>query len=142
MSNDPIECLTRAQTVLLQGAEALTKYKVQRALGQPTDLDPSTIDVSAHDDLWKALVPIIQSASMREKIDAKTSQDIVKLLANGKVSVSEARELMTILKLGAEVEAIEKGGMTALDTAPGVTIILPSVEPKPKLIGGIHTGTE
>ena len=128
--------------VLLENAGPIIKHKMALATGKSSDLDMALVDQATQDEIWKTLVPMLQTTGAREKIDAKTSQDIVKLLANGKVSISDARELMLIMKLGAETEAIEKGGMTALDSAPGVTIVLPSVEVKPKLVGGIHTGKE
>jgi len=131
--------ITAAQQVLLAGAEQITLYKMQRALGLPTDLDASCIDMAEMDKIWAILTPILKDTSSREKIDATSKKDITKALAAGKIGIDDALKLMQTLKVSAETEAIKKGkSVDALGTsAPGVNIAVTVSEDKKGLIHGI-----
>ena len=94
--------------VLLSGAKSLVEHKVRRALGLPSLLDRSYVDPKEYNDVWEALVPMMQSLTIREKINAENSKQILSLLSKGKINITEAKELMNILKVKSEIEELPK----------------------------------
>ncbi len=76
--------------------------------------------------IWPTLEKIILSVEDTYKLDAKNQADVIRLVGEGKMSVEDGVKFMALLKLGAEVTAIEKGG--AIEghglQAPGVTVVL------------------
>jgi len=58
--------------------------------------------------VWDVLSQIILQADDLRKIHATTHTDILKLLRRGKVTISEAKELMEIMKSVFEMEELPK----------------------------------
>ena len=60
----------------------------------------------AIDTLWPTIHTVAIKAQDREAIEAKTSQDIVGLLSKGKVSITEAKDLMSMLRDKSDIDDI------------------------------------
>lgn len=93
---------------VLDAAEPVIKHKIAQATGQESELNLAYVDPAAVDDVWKLLGPIIQAANDVQVINAKNTADILKLLGSGKLSISEASQLMMILKTQTEIEEVKE----------------------------------
>lgn len=60
----------------------------------------------AIDTLWPTIHAVAIKAQDREAIEAKTSQDIVGLLSKGKVSITEAKDLMSMLRDKSDIDDV------------------------------------
>ena len=70
---------------------------------------------------------MIKRTNERHVIEATSIENITKALATGKMTTQEAIGFMAVLKLGAEVSAIENGDMSqqGVGNSGGITIVLP-----------------
>jgi len=98
-----------AAEALLESAEQMVRHKVNRALGKPSELDMSAVDEREHDLLWKTLEPMLQNLSHRSELEVENVKDVMTLLKGGIITISEAKELMLIMKIKAEAISIETG---------------------------------
>ncbi len=98
--------------------------------------------------IWPTLEKIILSVEDTFKLDAKNQADVIRLVGEGKMSVEDGVKFMALLKLGAEVTAIEKGGMPVEGQGiggGGITIVLPDpnkVVPKQEGVKQVQEGDE
>jgi len=79
----------------LEMASPLLEEYVNASLGKGT---LSSKDGTARAEVWDLLRDIIVQADDTQKIRTSTTADIIKLLKRGKISIKEAKELMSILK--------------------------------------------
>lgn len=65
--------------------------------------DGNTIHPNYHpnsrDKVWDAIIPILQSTAAKDKINAKTNADVLSLVSKGDISISEAKEMVSLLAL-------------------------------------------
>jgi len=61
----------------------------------------------AIDTLWPTIHTVAIKAQDREAIEAKTAQDIIGLLSKGKLSITEAKDLMSMMHDKADIDEAE-----------------------------------
>ena len=96
------------RNTLLENCESLVKHKICCATGEQSPLNIALVDEKAVDDIWKAIVPIIQSTSDVFIYDAKSTNDIIMLLGRGKISINDAIKLMSLLQAKQDIEELPK----------------------------------
>ena len=58
--------------------------------------------------VWPTLSSILVQSGEVNKIDAKTAQDVLKAVSQGKLSLPQAREFMALLQTKQEIEELPK----------------------------------
>lgn len=53
----------------------------------------------SQDKVWNALIPILQNTAAKDKINAKTNAEVLALVSKGEISISEAKEMVSLLAL-------------------------------------------
>ena len=56
---------------------------------------------------WEFLKDVIRDAGAAQKINAENTADVINLLSEGKLSISDAKELMNMLSLKSDIEDIK-----------------------------------
>lgn len=59
------------------------------------------------DEVVEIVRPLLKAAQQTRKVEAETSQDVIKLISKGKITMTEAVELMSLVKLRTSVEEQE-----------------------------------
>ncbi len=59
------------------------------------------------DEIVELVKPLLQKSQQIRELEAKNSQDIIKLMGRGKINSVEAKELLMLMKTKLEVEEIE-----------------------------------
>ena len=96
------------RTTLLESCNMLIRHKVCLAIGEKSPLNIALVDTKAVDDVWKAIVPIMQSTSDVFVYDAKSTNDIIMLLGRGKISINDATRLMSLLQTKQDIDDLPK----------------------------------
>lgn len=98
-------------------------YRAKIAMGKYDQLPENYIDFNEKEQqkIIELVKPLLSTQALTKKINAETSKDIIKLISKGKISLTEAKELMQLTGARLEVEekemkvAMTKKMMTMLD---------------------------
>jgi len=82
---------------------------------------PTDCDISALDKMWDLLQKVIVAADDKSTTEASTTAEVIAALSKGKITAQEAKELMYILKLQADVDG---GGGDPLDSLHAVEFLV------------------
>ena len=82
------------------------KYKVNRACGD-WPANPA-MDEKNMDDIWRAVIPMIQALSDIEVYGARNAKDVLDLLAKGDISIDDSIKLMHVMKGEQELSELPK----------------------------------
>ena len=98
------------RAVLLDAAADIITYKVAMASGQevPDSIDGRYFDKEEQQHVWAAIVPMMQQAGDLQKTQAESTQEVIKALSAGKITVNDALKLMDILDKQANIEKVNE----------------------------------
>jgi len=82
------------------------KHMVAEATGGNTPLIKSHIVEEKLYMVWEALVPIIHKESDTVQIQAKTTEDIISAVCEGKITFRETEKLMALLREQQDIELL------------------------------------
>jgi polyhydroxyalkanoate synthesis regulator phasin len=95
--------------IVIETAWEILRCRSLLALGKHEDLPEEyhLFDHKEEDNILRLVQPLLSTSQQTKKISAETSQDIVKLIKLGKLSLTEAKELMALTGARIEVEGKE-----------------------------------
>lgn len=64
-------------------------------------------DLGKLDEVVEIVRPLLKAAQQTRKVEAETSKDVIKLISQGKITMTEAVDLMSLVKLRTSVEEQE-----------------------------------
>jgi putative heme degradation protein len=108
--------LEELRAEFLTDAQPIMKHVLAIAAGTPSDLLLGKVDKEAIAQVWKVLEPMLQQAGDIKKLEIKNSGEVLKLVAGGKLTFKEAKELMQLFQAHTEMEELPKL-LEALDKA-------------------------
>ena len=94
---------------LIEKAHKIIEWKFLESIGDKDSLPEGYFNYD-HEKLGEFLVlvkPLLATGQQTKKIEAQTSQDIVKLIATGKINIEEAHKLLLMAKTKLDVEEKE-----------------------------------
>ena len=94
------ELLTKGITVIRQ--------KLAMATGENHIVNMAQLDKKSFDEVWEALVPMMQSAQDTVKLQAGTTDEIIKLLGEGKISTNDALKMMDMILKKTEADELPR----------------------------------
>ncbi len=83
---------------LLIGISQILDYKMRIALGKPLPPDAAFYDEDMQDKLLKYAQPIVQSYQVTNQLNCTSISDIMVALRDGTITISEAKELISLYK--------------------------------------------
>ena len=94
---------------LVDSAFEILDFRAKLAMGRFDELPENYIqfDETEQKRILEMVKPLLSSAQQTRKVKAETSKDIIKMVKTGKVSISEAMNLMVLTKTNLEVEEKE-----------------------------------
>lgn len=95
------EKLVTSKTNFIEKASLLLEHKLALATGVPREelpLNPDMLDSSYTPKLLDELFPMLQAVQVNAKIEAETTKDVIALIGKGKISMTEALQLINIIK--------------------------------------------
>jgi len=94
--------------VVINTAWEILDYRTKLAMGKHSEVPENYqyFDRKEQDNILRLVQPLLSTSQQTKKISAETSQDIIKLIKLGKVSLIDAKELMALT--GARLEVEEK----------------------------------
>ena len=101
-----------ARNIFIEKSTRIMQYKLAMALGDPPP--PNTIGErkriieDKHDYYVDELIKEIHKLTDVQKLEAKNSNDVIKLLGQGTITVSEAKDLMAAFHQHMEIEELPK----------------------------------
>lgn len=80
---------------LLDEAKPIIDYVCATALDR-SKIDPG-VDQVGLSRIWEAVIPILQKANDISAINAASTADVIQLLADGKITLTDAKDLILIV---------------------------------------------
>jgi len=101
-----IECIAEK---LIEAANKIYEFRISCAIGDfpPAGTLMNHGDKKAQDVILALVEPMIKNYQQTRNIEAKTTQEVVKLLQKGKVTIKESIELLKLIGTKIEVESKE-----------------------------------
>lgn len=92
---------------LIDAAAIIVKHKTQLALGQ--DPEDESYKYNGTEQAWvmNYVEPMIKQAQQIRAIEAQNSTEIIKMLTKGKLTIEEAIQLMSLMKIQVDVKEKE-----------------------------------
>ena len=66
-----------------------------------------TTDKKISDKIFDAVMPMLQKEGDVHRIQAESTADVIKLLGQGKLSIGDAKDLMSMLSIQSDIEDIK-----------------------------------
>ena len=85
----------------------ILKYKAGVAMGEEPPDGSHSYNTKEMDEILKLMTPLIHGVQASRQITANTSSEVVNLLADGKVSATEALALLKMVKEKVDIETKE-----------------------------------
>lgn len=110
--SDIVDCLVEETYNILKWRIIASKNVIirdeeeARALGLPPDW--FSYDHKELNKIVDMVKPMLKDAQSTRKIEAQTALEVVQLMQKGKISISDAMSLMTLIKTQVEVQEKEK----------------------------------
>lgn len=98
----------------LREAHKVLLHELAKATGQTSPLTYGDFMEEKHAVIYKDVLEMIKQTEGRMTVQAGSVRDIIKAVSTGKLSLPEARELMILWKMSAEISALENGGGTGI----------------------------
>ena len=93
---------------LVEGVGEILNYRLGIALGKEPPEGHEKYDSDEQKKILKLAEPLIQKHESVREINAKSANDILKLLGQGKLTPKEANEMMSFFTKKTELEEIEE----------------------------------
>jgi uncharacterized FlgJ-related protein len=92
---------------LIEAAAVIVKHKTQLALGK--DPEDESYKYNGTEQAWvmNYVEPMIKQAQQIRAIEAQNSTEIIKMLTKGKLTIEEAIQLMSLMKIQVDVKEKE-----------------------------------
>jgi len=92
---------------LIEAAAVIVKHKTQLALGK--DPDDESYKYNGTEQAWvmNYVEPMIKQAQQIRAIEAQNSTEIIKMLTKGRITIEEAIQLMSLMKIQVDVKEKE-----------------------------------
>ena len=97
------------RAILMDHGKKLVEHKAKRAVGIESQLPAHFMSKEDQEDVWKALVPMLQQASDPIEsgfTDADVGRRVEKILAqvsDGTLTPKDGKQLMTLVSVGFEI---------------------------------------
>lgn len=83
-------------------------YKAGVAMGKPPPEGSEMYNPEEMDKLVKLATPLVQGVSQAKIVQAQSTNDVINLVANGKITVKEAEGLMRLMEKKKEMDLVDK----------------------------------
>ena len=92
---------------LIEAASVIVKHKTQLALGK--DPEDESYKYNGQEQAWvmNYVEPMIKQAQQIRAIEAQNSTEIIRMLTKGRITIEEAIQLMTLMKIQVDVKEKE-----------------------------------
>ena len=109
----------------LEDAAPLVDEYINAALGKE---ELSSTNASAREEVWDLLAHLMKQSSEKINIDIQSAEDIIKAVTDGKCTMEEGKQLLSLYKQAKEINTV---GLLAGQEPGGLTInILSATSPK------------
>jgi len=92
---------------LVSNVSRVLKYKAGIAFGLEPPEDHYMYNMKEQENLLEIVKPMLATVQQTRVIEAESAKDVIKLISNGKVTVSEATMLLSLMKTKNQVEESE-----------------------------------
>lgn len=116
------EKLITAKENFIEKASLLLEYQLALAIGTPIEdlpLDYHAISSANTPKLLDELFPMLHEIQVTNKIEAETTKDVIALIKTGKVSLSEAMQLINIIKAADSESTLDTENKIVIEIAKG-----------------------
>ena len=100
----------QARKILLSGSQVIIEDLIRCATGEKDPTDPKgkrvSVDENARAIYLDAIIPMLQQVGDTQRLRAGSTADVIKMVARGKITIAEAKELMCIMQADFEVNQL------------------------------------
>lgn len=104
------EMLGESRKLFVEAGSLILQQRIYEATGGEAcakPLDNAKCDADLHDDILKEFIPMITSHKVDE-LTAESTADVISMLKRGDISISEAKDLMSMLSIQSDIEDIKQ----------------------------------
>ena len=102
----------------LEAAAPLVKQYIDAALGTAPLLSKNA---GAREEVWNLLAHLMKQSSEKINIDIQSAEDIIKAVTDGKCTMEEGKQLLSLYKQAKEINTV---GLLPGSSQGGLTVVI------------------